>query len=90
MNRTELVSVLSEETNISKKDVNAVIDSLAKVVAQTLKNGEKVVLTGLGTFEVRQRIQREGRNPRTGATITIPALKTPAFKAGKTLKEALR
>ncbi len=90
MNKTELVDHVVEKTGMMKKDsekaVNAVIDS----ITDTLAKGEKVQLVGFGTFEVRKREAREGRNPSTGETIKIAAQKVPAFKAGKALKEKVK
>lgn len=88
MNKTELIAAVAEKANISKKDadsaVNAVIDSIIEAVAKE----EKVQLVGFGTFEVRARAERQGRDPRTNSPITIPASKIPAFKAGKAFKDA--
>ncbi len=89
MNKTELIAAVAEKAGISKKDadsaVNAVIDSIIEAVAKE----EKVQLVGFGTFEVRCRNERPGRDPRTNQPITIPASKSPAFKAGKAFKDAL-
>ena len=87
MNKTELVAAMAKDTNLSKKDVEDVLKSFVDVVSQELKNGGKIQLVGFGTFEVRERAAREGRNPQNGKTITIAASKSPAFKAGKGLKE---
>ena len=87
MNKTELVAAMAEQTNLSKKDVEAVLKSFADVVSEELKNGGKVQLVGFGTFEVSERAAREGRNPQTGETMTIAASKAPKFKAGKALKD---
>ena len=87
MNKTELVAAMSEQTNLSKKDVEAVLKSFADVVSEELKNGGKVQLVGFGTFEVSERAAREGRNPQTGESMTIAASKAPKFKAGKALKD---
>ena len=88
MNKTELITAVAEKTGMSKKDsdnaVNAVIDTIVKTVAQD----EKVQIVGFGTFEVRSRSERQGRDPRTNSPITIPASKVPAFKAGKAFKDA--
>ncbi len=89
MNKTELVEAMAKETNLSKKDVEAVLKSFADVVAKELKDGGKVQLVGFGTFEVSERAEREGRNPQTGASMTIKASKAPRFKAGKALKDAV-
>ena len=87
MNKTELVAAMAEQTNLSKKDVEAVLKSFADVVSEELKNGVRVQLVGFGTFEVSERAAREGRNPQTGETMTIAASKAPKFKAGKALKD---
>ena len=87
MNKTELVAAMAEQTNLSKKDVEAVLKSFADVVSEELKNGGKVQLVGFGTFEVSERAAREGRNPQTGETMKIAAAKAPKFKAGKALKD---
>ena len=89
MNKTELVAAMAEQTNLSKKDVEAALKAFIDVVAEELKKGEKVQLVGFGTFEVSERAAREGRNPQTGETMQIKASKTPKFKAGKALKDAL-
>ena len=89
MNKTELVAAIAEKTELSKKDVEKALKAFTDVVAEQLKNGEKVQLVGFGTFEVSERAARTGRNPRTGGTIDIPAAKTPKFKAGKALKDAV-
>ena len=88
MNKTELVAAMAKETNLSKKDVEAVLKSFTDVVASELKKGGKIQLVGFGTFEVSERAAREGRNPRDPEKkIKIPASKAPVFKAGKGLKE---
>ena len=87
MNKTELVAARAKETNLSKKDVEAVLKSFIDVVSEELKKGEKVQLVGFGTFEVSERAAREGRNPRTGETMKIESSKAPKFKAGKALKD---
>ena len=89
MNKTELVAAMAKETNLSKKDVEAVLKSFIDVVSEELKKGEKVQLVGFGTFEVAQRGAREGRNPLTGEKMQIKASKAPKFKAGKALKDAV-
>ena len=87
MNKTELVAAMAKETNLSKKDVEAVLKSFIDVVSEELKKGEKVQLVGFGTFEVSERAAREGRNPQTGETMKIEASKAPKFKAVKALKD---
>ena len=89
MNKTELVAAMAKETNLSKKDVEAVLKSFLDVVSEELKKGEKVQLVGFGTFEVSERAARTGKNPQTGAEIKIAACKAPKFKAGKALKDAV-
>lgn len=87
MNKTELINVVSAETEISKKDVDAVIAATVKAITDALKEGDKVQLIGFGTFEVKAVAEREGRNPKTGETITIAAAKKPVFSASKVLKD---
>ena len=89
MNKTELVAAISEQANISKKDAEAALKAFTDTVAAELKKGEKIQLVGFGTFEVSERAARTGRNPQTGAEMTIAASKAPKFKAGKALKDAL-
>ena len=89
MNRVELIDAIAKDTNLSKKDVDAVIKSFIEVVTGELKDGGKVQLVGFGTFEVGERAEREGRNPLTGEAMTIKAAKVPKFKAGKALKDAV-
>lgn len=89
MNRMELVAAIAEQTELSKKDAEKALKALTDVITEELKKGEKIQLVGFGTFEVSERAAREGRNPQTGKTITIPASKAPRFKAGKALKDAL-
>lgn len=87
MNRTELVAAIAEKTQLSKKDADKALKAFMDVVGEELSNGQKVQLAGFGTFEVSERAEREGINPRTKETITIPASKSPKFKAMKALKE---
>ena len=89
MNKAELVAAVAERTELSKKDAEKALKAFTDVVAEELKKGEKVQLVGFGTFEVAEREAREGRNPRTGETMTIAASKSPKFKAGKALKDSL-
>ena len=88
MNRTELVAAVAQKAEISKKDAEKAVAAFTEVVAETLKNGDKISLVGFGTFDVSERAARTGRNPQTKETIEIPASKAPKFKAGKALKEA--
>ena len=89
MNKTELVSAISDATNLSKKDSEAAVKAFTDVITKALKKGDKVQLVGFGTFEVAKRAAREGRNPQTGKAMKIKASKAPKFKAGKALKDAL-
>ena len=90
MNKTELINAVAETALLSKKDAGAALDATIKAVTDTLAAGEDVVLTGFGSFTVKERAAREGRNPLTGETIKIAASKVPAFKAGKALKDAVK
>lgn len=87
MNKTELVNSIASKSGLNKKNSEAALNALLASVEETLGKGEKVVLVGFGTFEVRQRAARKGRNPQTKEEITIPASKAPVFKAGKGLKD---
>ena len=87
MNKTELVAAMAEQTNLSKKDAEAALKAFIDVVSEELVNGGKIQLVGFGTFEVSERAAREGRNPKSGEVMNIPASKTPKFKAGKALKD---
>ena len=89
MNKTELVAAMAEKTQLSKKDAEAALKAFTEVVTEELKKGEKIQLVGFGTFEVSERAARTGRNPQTGAEMTIAASKAPKFKAGKALKDAI-
>jgi DNA-binding protein HU-beta len=90
MNKVELVNQMVEQTGLKKKDVEAALGSFIDTVTNALAKGDKVQLIGFGTFETRDRAARSGRNPQTGAAITIPAAKVPAFKVGAKLKEAVK
>ena len=89
MNKTELVAAMADQAGLSKKDAEAALKAFTDVVAAELKKDGKVQLVGFGTFEVATRKAREGRNPKTLQTITIPASKAPKFKAGKALKDMI-
>ncbi|WP_303862922.1 HU family DNA-binding protein [Alkalibaculum bacchi] len=89
MNKAELVSALTEKTGLAKKDNEKVLNSLIETIIEQLQNGEKISLVGFGTFEVRDRAERVGRNPKTMEELIIPASKAPTFKAGKALKDAV-
>ena len=86
MTKVELIAAVANEANLTKKDAEQAVNTALNAITEALKNGEKVTLVGFGTFEVRERPARKGRNPQTGAEITIEASKLPAFKAGKALK----
>lgn len=90
MNKTQLIDALSEETTFSKKDISRVIDSLTRIIERSLKKGEKVSLTGFGTFSVNRRPARNGINPATKQKIKIPASNIAKFKAGKNLREVVK
>ncbi len=89
MNKTELIDAVAESADLSKAAATRAIDAFVDVVTNTLRNGDQVTLVGFGTFEVRARAARSGRNPRTGEEIEIKASKAPGFKAGKAFKDAL-
>ena len=89
MNRQELIEALATKTGNTKADADRSIAALLEIVTATLKKGDSVALVGFGTFEVRKRAARLGRNPKTGAELKIKASKVPAFKAGATLKAAV-
>ncbi len=90
MNKSELVANIAEKSSLSKKDAESALNAFMKTIEETLITEEKVQLVGFGTFEVRERKAREGRNPRNPEeVIQIPASKAPVFKAGKSLKEAV-
>ena len=90
MNKSELISALSEETNFSKKDIAKVLASFTRIVERTLRRGDKVSLTGFGTYWLSHRPARMGINPTTKERISLPAVNVPRFKPGKNLKEQLR
>ncbi len=89
MNKTELIAAVAEKSGLSKKDADKAVNATFQAVTDALKDGEKVSLVGFGTFEVRDRPARKGHNPLTGAEIDIAASKSPAFKAGKALKDSI-
>lgn len=90
MNKAELVASMAEKSNLTKKDAESALNAFMKTVEEALAKGEKVQLVGFGTFEVRERKAREGRNPRNPEeVINIPASTAPVFKAGKALKESV-
>ncbi len=87
MNKAELVAAIAAKTGESKKATEAAVNAFTEVIAEALKGGDKVQLVGFGSFEVRKRAARKGRNPQTKEEIKIPASKAPVFKAGKALKD---
>ena len=89
MNKTELIAAIAEKTELSRKDAEKALKAFTEVIEEELKKGEKIQLVGFGTFEVSERAAREGRNPQTGETMQIAASKSPKFKAGKALKDAI-
>ena len=89
MNKSDLIAAVAAKTGDTKKNAEASINALIDVIAESLKDGEKIQLVGFGTFEVSERAAREGRNPQTGETMKIEASKSPKFKAGKALKDAV-
>ncbi len=87
MNKTDLIEVIAKDADLSKAAAGRVLDTVICAITDSLGKGKSVALVGFGTFAVSKRKQRTGRNPQTGATITIPAAKVPRFKAGKSLKD---
>ena len=90
MTKTDLIAKVADMAGMTKVDANKAIDAVVEAVQASLAKGEKVTWTGFGTFEVRNRAARMGRNPQTGAPLHIAASKTPAFKSGKSMKDAVR
>ena len=89
MNKSELVDAIASGADISKASAGRALDTVIATITESLKKGDPVALVGFGTFSVKDRAARQGRNPQTGATIQIPAARVPGFKAGKGLKEAV-
>jgi DNA-binding protein HU-beta len=89
MNKSDLINSIASKSGLNKKNSEAALNALIASVEDTLKSGEKVTLVGFGTFEVRKRAARKGRNPQTKQEITIPESKAPVFKAGKGLKDTV-
>ena len=89
MNKTQLIEAVAAKTELTKKDADAAVNATIAAVIEALKAGDKVQLVGFGTFEVKERAARTGRNPQTGATIEIAASKAPVFSAGKAFKDAI-
>lgn len=90
MNKTELIEAMSAKTGLSKTHTDNCLKAFVDVVSESLAKGDSVQIIGFGTFEVSERAARQGRNPRTGEMMDIPASKQPKFKAGKSLKEACK
>ncbi len=90
MNKAELVNKVANKTGLTKKDSEKALNATVESISQALSKNDKVQLVGFGTFEVRKRAARKGRNPSTGKEINIPASKVPAFKPGKALKEKVK
>ena len=89
MNKAQFIDAVAAAGNLSKKDATVAVNAVTDAIVAALKNGEKVQLVGFGTFEVKERAARDGRNPKTGETIKIAASKCPAFSAGKGLKDSV-
>lgn len=89
MNKAELIAVVADKTGMSKKDTEVVVNAALNTIMETMAEEERVQLVGFGSFEVKKRAERTGRNPATKETIRIPASKAPAFKPGKAMKEAV-
>ncbi len=90
MNKTELVAAVAAKAELSKKDAEAAVKAVVDSISEALADGDKVALVGFGTFDVKTRAARTGKNPRTGEVIEIPAAKVPSFKAGSALKDAVK
>ncbi len=90
MNKSELVKGVAERADLSRKDATDAVDAVFSTITEALSKDEKVQLVGFGSFEVRSRAERKGRNPQTGEEIKIPATLIPAFRPGKTLKDAIK
>ncbi|HYE35724.1 HU family DNA-binding protein [Methylocaldum sp.] len=89
MNKAELIDAIAKSAELTKADAGRALDGMIDAITVALKNGETVSLVGFGSFGVKERAERQGRNPQTGNTITIKAAKIPSFKAGKALKDAV-
>jgi DNA-binding protein HU-beta len=89
MNKAEFIDAVASSADLSKADATRAVDAMIDTVTESLRKGDSVTLVGFGTFEVRERAARSGRNPQTGETIQIKASKAPAFKAGKAFKDAV-
>jgi DNA-binding protein HU-beta len=89
MNKTDLIFAVAEKTGLSKKDADSAVNAMLSTIMDTVAKNEKVQIVGFGTFELRNRSERQGRDPRTNSPITIPASRVPAFKAGKAFKDSI-
>jgi DNA-binding protein HU-beta len=89
MNKSELINAIAEHANLTKADAGRALEGLTKTIETTLKAGDSITLVGFGSFEVKERAERKGRNPKNGAEITIAAARVPGFKPGKGLKDAV-
>lgn len=89
MNKTELIATVAEKAELSRKDAEKAVAAVFDAITESLKAGDKVSLVGFGTFDVKERAERTGKNPRTGEAVVIPAARVPGFKAGKGLKDAV-
>jgi DNA-binding protein HU-beta len=89
MNREDMVNAMVRKTGFMRKDAEAALEAVFQIITEALSNGDRVQVTGFGTFEVKNRAPRVGRNPRANTPVQIPARKSPSFKAGKALKEAV-
>lgn len=89
MNKSDLINAVASKAELTKKDAEAAVSAVISSISEALTSGESVQLVGFGTFEVRDRAAKQGRNPKTGEPITVPAAKVPAFKAGKALKDSV-
>ena len=89
MNKTQLIEAIANKSGLKKKEAEAALNAMTEAITEALKAGDKVQLVGFGTYEVKGRAARSGRNPKTGETIQIAASKHPAFSAGKALKDAI-
>lgn len=90
MNKAELAAAIAERTNLKKKDADAAVAAFTEVVIEELQKGEKVAISGFGVFEIVERKEREGRNPKSGETLMIEASRAPKFRPGKNLKDAVK
>ncbi|PJK12948.1 DNA-binding protein HU [Lysobacteraceae bacterium NML120232] len=89
MNKADLIDAIAQHANLSKADAGRALDGFISAISAALAAGDNVAIAGFGSFEVRERAERTGRNPKTGEALTIAASKAPAFKAGKALKDAV-